>query len=220
MSMWVGWFLITFCVIAGLIWRFSPLYQRFGAEALMDAAQSLSGHPWTPLAVIGIYAVGGLVLFVHVILLWTTVFVFDPWHALLYTELGTFASGITVYWIGRLVQPDLARRIAGSYLEKVSLALGRKGKQTLILLHWFPICPFSLLNFIAGAAHISFRDFLIGTLIGCTPGLLILSFYGSAVRHLAQGHHWMKSIPLILIGAVLCALFWMLRKKFKKESQG
>jgi len=211
----IAWFLIGFCVIAGVIWRWTPFHQRWGSHQLMHLAQSLDGHPWTPLAIMGIFMAGGLVLFVHAILLWTTVFVFDPWHALLYCELGTLASGCLTYGLGRIIRPELAQRIAGSYFEKVSHRLGHKGKQTLIIMHWFPICPFSILNFVAGATQVSFIDFLIGTLVGCTPGLLIISFYGGALRQWAHGQHWLDVFPLILAGTLLITLFWFFQRRFK-----
>jgi phospholipase D1/2 len=169
----------------------------------MQGAEALRGHAWAPLAIAGIYMAGGLILFVHAVLLWATVLVFDPWHAFLYCEIGTLASGLTTYGLGRIARPEVVHKIAGSYLGKVSEALGRKGKRTLILLHWFPICPFSILNFLAGATHITFKDFLVGTFVGCTPGLLLIAFFGRTIRQILQQQHWLEIIPLVLCVLVL-----------------
>jgi uncharacterized membrane protein YdjX (TVP38/TMEM64 family) len=50
-----------------------------------------------------------------------------------------------------------------------------------------PIAPFTIINLIAGASHISFRDFVLGTIIGMAPGTLILVVFvdriAAAVRH-------------------------------------
>ncbi len=180
------------------LWRFTSLRGTLTLTTLIAHGRALQTHAWAPLAMMGIFMAGGLVLFFHAVLLWTTVFIFDPWHAFLYTELGTMASALTVYGLGRIVRPDVVERIAGSYLDRVSKALAKKGKLTLMVLHWFPICPFSILNFISGATHISLDDFVIGTLVGCTPGLLILVFFGHEINAALQAHRWLHMLPWLI----------------------
>ena len=62
-----------------------------------------------------------------------------------------------------------------------------------------PIAPFTLVNLAAGASGIRFVDFLVGTLIGMLPGLVLLSVMGDRIiRILAE-----PSVGDILI-LVLC----------------
>ncbi len=206
----VAFILFVLSIGLGLLWRFSSLHDRFSLDQLAQWGSHLVGHPWAPFAIMGIYALGGLILFFHAVLLWTTVFLFDPWHAVWYCELGTMASGLTMYGLGRLARPEVVKRIAGSYLDDVSQALGRKGKLTLMVLHWFPICPFSILNFISGATRIGFLDFIVGTFIGCTPGILLIAFFGHQIVHIVSHDHWFELIPIaaaiIIVAVVLRAL--------------
>lgn len=195
---WFALGVIVLSIILGVIWRWTPLYDRYGTDRMLEIIQGLPGHWWTWLAIMGIYILGGLVLFMHAVLLWTTVFVFDPWHAFLYAELGTLASGVVTYGLGRIARPEFVRWIAGSYLGRVSEALGKRGIRTLLILHWFPICPYSILNFLSGATHVSFSAFLIGTIGGCTPGILLICFFGNAIRRLLSGHHWLEAIPVLI----------------------
>jgi phospholipase D1/2 len=172
--------------LLGCIWRFTRLHHRLGFATLLGWGEAVQGHPWTPVVVIGVFIVGGLLFFFHALLLWVTVFSFDPPHAALYCFAGSLASATTLYWLGRVLRRDVVARIAGSYTEEVSKALGRKGILSLFLLHVFPICPFSVLNLLAGATHISFRDFVIGTIIGMAPGLAILLIFGNQFLHLLK----------------------------------
>ena len=215
-SFWtiIGLFLLT--TMAGVIWRFTPLHEHLDLQTLVTQGKLLQTHAWAPFAVMGIFMAGGLVLFFHAVLLWSMVFIFDPWHAFLYMELGTMASALTVYGLGRVVRPDVVERIAGSYLDKVSRALAKKGQLTLMVLHWFPICPFSILNFIAGATHINIKDFIIGTFVGCTPGLLILVFFGHQIVDMIREQHW-GNVGTILAGLVI--LFFVgrdIRRRLRK----
>ena len=46
-----------------------------------------------------------------------------------------------------------------------------------------PIAPFTVVNMVAGASHIRFRDYMIGTFIGMLPGIgMTVTF----VHHLAE----------------------------------
>jgi phospholipase D1/2 len=166
------------------------------------------GHPWTPLGVVIIFAMGGLLFFVHAILLWTTVFTFDPLHALLYCELGSLSSAIALYGLGRILKRDLIQRIAGSYMGELSQALGRQGMVSVILLHLFPICPFSILNLLSGATHIRFKDFVIGTVIGMTPGLVVLVFFGNSLLKIIEHP---KPLDILFLAAFVTAGFFVLR---------
>ena len=44
-----------------------------------------------------------------------------------------------------------------------------------------PIAPSGLVYFVAGASHIRFRDFLLGSAIGMIPGVAVLSPLGSPI---------------------------------------
>lgn len=209
--------LFAITTIIGFLWRFTPLRDQLTMKTLIAEGHALQAHLWAPFAIMAIFMAGGLIVFFHVVLLWTVVFIFDPWHALLYTELGTLASALTVYGLGRIVRPEVVERIAGSYLDKVSKALAKKGKLTLCILHWFPICPFSILNFISGATHISLEDFIIGTFVGCTPGLLILVFFGHQIVSSLQSHRWLQMLPWV-IGVI--AMGWIghyARRRWRKK---
>jgi phospholipase D1/2 len=212
--------LILMTTIGGLVWRFTPLHNHLSMQDLMEQGRALQTHACAPFVMMGVYMAGGLILFFHAVLLWTTIFIFDGWHAFLYCELGTMASALTMYGLGRVVRPEVVERIAGSYLDKVSKALAKKGKLTLMVLHWFPICPFSILNFISGATHINLEDFIVGTFVGCTPGLLILVFFGRQMIHAAQSHHAVQIIPWLGAVVGLLVLGHYVRKNLKRLKKG
>lgn len=178
-----------------------------------------AGHPWTPFAILGIYVLGGITFLSHAILLWATVLVFDPWHSILYAGLGTYASGLTVYAMGRTLRPGVLKWLTGSYLGRLNKNLASHGLRTLILFHWFPICPFSVLNFLAGATHISLRDFVLGTVIGSTPGIIVISFFGHQIRDIVQHQQWLRMVPVACAGIGVVLFLRWLRPKLLPENK-
>jgi phospholipase D1/2 len=191
--------------LLGCAWRFTGLHERFGFATLIGWGQSLQGHPWTLFAVILVYIFAGLIFFAHALLLWVTIFSFDLHHAMLYSSLGSMASAMTLYGLGRVLRKDVVARLAGSYVGEVSRALGRKGILSLFLLHIFPVCPFSVLNLLAGATHIKLRDFLLGTLLGMLPGLMLLWFFGEQFIEIIRKPH-LKS-GMVLLGFIGVGVF-------------
>jgi uncharacterized membrane protein YdjX (TVP38/TMEM64 family) len=47
-----------------------------------------------------------------------------------------------------------------------------------------PVAPFTVVNLVAGASDIRFRDFLLGTIIGLLPGLIALTLLGYQISEL------------------------------------
>jgi len=198
----------------GSFWRLTSWHHRLDLQAFLHWGKIIQGHPWTPVVIVAVFIVGGLVFFVHAILLWATVFTFDTRHALIYCEMGSFASALVVYGIGRVLRQDVVARIAGSYVDKVSRALAQKGILSLVLLHLFPICPFSMLNLLAGVTHIRFKDFLIGTFLGMTPGVIVLCLFGNRLLKVLEQPRWPDIAGLAAFILLSIWVFRMLRERW------
>ena len=102
-----------------------------------------------------------------------TVVIFQSISGCLYALLGAFCAAVATYGAGYALGRDAIRRLAGSRINRVSRYLGRRGLLTMILVRLVPIAPFTLVNVVAGASHIRFRDFVLGSLIGMAPGVFL-----------------------------------------------
>ena len=69
------------------------------------------------------------------------------------------------------------RRLAGQRVNDLSRRLARRGLITIAFVRMLPIAPFSIVNVVAGASHIRWSDFLLGTLIGLVPGVVTMTFF-------------------------------------------
>jgi uncharacterized membrane protein YdjX (TVP38/TMEM64 family) len=66
-----------------------------------------------------------------------------------------------------------------------------------------PLAPFAVVNVVAGAIHLRFRDFMIGSALGILPGTLVATVFGD---QLVSGLKDPRSINLWLVGALVIAL--------------
>jgi phospholipase D1/2 len=69
-----------------------------------------------------------------------------------------------------------------------------------------PIAPYTVVNIVAGAFHIRFRDFIFGTILGMAPGILAITVFERqlevAIREPGAG-------SLGLLAAVVAAIVVM-----------
>jgi uncharacterized membrane protein YdjX (TVP38/TMEM64 family) len=96
-------------------------------------------------------------------------------------------SAVVTYGLGHQLGRHTVRRLAGSRLDRISRRLAQRGVLTVIAVRVLPVAPFTIVNMVAGASHISFRDFFIGTIIGEVPGLIAMAAFfdeaWAAIRH-------------------------------------
>jgi phosphatidylserine/phosphatidylglycerophosphate/cardiolipin synthase-like enzyme/uncharacterized membrane protein YdjX (TVP38/TMEM64 family) len=180
--------LILFALAAlALAWRYTPLREWINVESLVHWSDRFEASPFAPLIVIGGFVLGGLLVMPVTMLIAATGIVFGPWLGMLYSLLGATLSAVFVYGIGREVGRDAVRRVAGRRINDLSRRIAKRGLLAMLFVRIVPVAPFSIINLVAGASHLGFRDFLIGTILGLLPGTILISFFVdrivAAVRH-------------------------------------
>lgn len=162
-------------VLSGLAaaWRWTPLHGWLDLATLVPVVESFTQAAWAPLAVIAIYVIAGLVVFPVMLLIGVTGIVFGPLAGGIYALLGALASAAASYWLGRIIGRETVRRLAGPRLNRLTRQLARRGLVAMSLVRVVPLAPFTIVNLVAGASLIGFRDFMLGTVVGMTPGITV-----------------------------------------------
>ncbi|MBA2252305.1 MAG: VTT domain-containing protein [Nitrospirales bacterium] len=172
-------------------WRWTSLRDCLDIPALVAYLQTFNDSSFGPFLAIGAFVLGGVVVAPVTVLIAVSVLTFGPLFGFLYSFTGMTLSALLTFGIGHLLGHEAVRRLAGSRLNKISQRLAQRGVLAIIAVRIIPVAPFSLINLVAGASHIRFRHFLIGTLIGELPGLLAISIFvdqiGEAIRHPGPG---------------------------------
>jgi len=64
--------------------------------------------------------------------------------------------------------------------------------------------PYGLVNFAAGLTSVSFKDYLLGTILGTVPSVLPFVLLGSSgIRAIKTGNFWPLLLALALTGIVV-----------------
>lgn len=175
---WVALLIVLGLTALILVWRHSPLQEWVDPQVFARLAEGVREAPWTPLIVLVTYVVLGMIAFPVTVLIAATAAVFGPWLGFVYALSGSILSAYAAYGVGRLAGRDLVRRYAGRTVNRLSRRIARHGILTVVVLRVAPVAPFTLINLIAGASRVKAVDFLAGTLIGMTPGIIVMTVFG------------------------------------------
>jgi len=200
-----GVIILTLLLGLGAAWCWTPLKHWLELETIVQWGTYISEYRLAPLFVIVAYTLGGLVVFPVTLLVVATAIAFQPLTAFTYSLAGCIASAMVLFWVGHVVGKETVRKIAGKRLDSLSHQLSCQGLITIITIRVFPIGPYSVVNFVAGASHIKFRDYVIGTVIGLIPGILAITMLGDSLGD-AIRHPGPKSIA-VLAALVLVIIF-------------
>jgi phospholipase D1/2 len=212
--------ILALLVAATAAWRWTPLGEWIDIDTVTAAVEAVSNSPLAPLLVVGIYVVAGLFVFPVTVLIAATAFTFGPIAAFLYSLAGCLASGATTYGIGRLLGRDAIARIASPRFNRLSRVLVRRGLLTIVTVRIVPIAPYTVVNVAAGAFHIRFRDFGLGTALGLAPGILAITVFAESLeRTLTDPGPVNFAILAAVLLAIAGAAFW-LRRRLMSMAEG
>ena len=194
-------------------WQFSPLHDWLKVQALVNLGDRIEDMSLAPVVVLGAYVIAGLLVLPVMLVITVTGIVFGPLVGGIYALAGSLLSGAVTYAIGRRLGRETVRRLAGKRLNAITRGLAKRGLLTIILVRVVPVAPYTIVNVVAGASHIGWRDFLVGTALGMLPGIaatvLFVDRLIDAVRHPGP-----KTIALLaLIAAALIALALLVHRR-------
>ncbi len=107
-----------------------------------------------------------------------TYVLFEPLESMTYALSGSLLSASVTYGLGELLGRNVVRKLAGNRLNRLSQKIAEQGILAMTALRIVPIAPFTIINLAAGASHIRFKDYLIGTFLGMFPGIFMGSILG------------------------------------------
>ena len=132
-----------------------------------------------------------------VLLIAATGVAFGPILGPLYAMAGCLASGSLGFAIGRWLGQQRVEQLGGGRVARVSRVLKRNGTLAVFLVRKVPV-PFMLTNIVVGASSVSYRDFLIGTLLGMGGFVVALAGFGYELTQAVR-----NPSPKTLIAAAL-----------------
>jgi phosphatidylserine/phosphatidylglycerophosphate/cardiolipin synthase-like enzyme/uncharacterized membrane protein YdjX (TVP38/TMEM64 family) len=203
----------------GAIWRLTPLREYLDIEKMAAMGRVLRGNPAAPLLVLLGYLVGALILFPITLLLTATALIFDPVRGLIYSLVGALSGAALTFWIGRLLARTGVRWLAGPRVARIRRQLQRRGLIAIVAARLLPVGNFSLINMVAGALRVRFRDYMLGNILGLLPGILGLTLFADRLGTTLRNPKPRNLVALALVVVAIMALLGWLRRRLERSTR-
>jgi len=187
--------------IAAAAWYMGPFRQWVDHGRLLAVALQLRQDPAAAFYVVAVYIIGGLLSFPIVILIPATAVIFGILPGACYAAMGLMVNALLLYGIGHVLGHDAVHRLAGSRMHCISVYLAKQGLLTIAVLRLLPVAPYSIVNLAAGASHIGLRAYILGTILGLLPAIVIMSIVGNG---LTSAPVWALSGNMACLMAIAC----------------
>ena len=190
--------------------------EKFEPMQLLKTLRNVADHPLAPLAVLPAFIAGSLLIAPVIGMIALCALLFDPWTASASALAGTLAATIVNHWLGSRFHSTLMRKVPDSITEKISSIASSSDVWTLAGLRLVPIAPFTFVNLVVGASGIGLRQFVLGTLIAMTPGIVLISLSVDRARAALAGEPIFE--PWIVAGIAGAGIATIGLRMWKKKA--
>jgi phosphatidylserine/phosphatidylglycerophosphate/cardiolipin synthase-like enzyme/uncharacterized membrane protein YdjX (TVP38/TMEM64 family) len=187
------------------------------ADVLRFAAQNRPS--WLGLSsVVAAFCLATL-LFVPInIMIAATGALFGPLLGLGYALAGALAAAGLSFGFGRALGRDWLRRIASRRINAINKRLNQHGLLAMTVLRLLPIAPFTVVNLAAGASEIRTRDYLLGSLFGMAPGIVLMTVFGDRLGAWLRHPDIANLAVVVVVAALALLLTWALRRWSRRRT--
>lgn len=172
-----GWLFLAGLAAVAAFWVFLGVQGTEGDVRpgdLLSDLRELSSHWLAPVIAIPAFVAGSLVVAPVTGMIAVCALLFDPWVASIVAIAGVLAATAVNHWIGRHFGRFITERVPPRVAERIERVAGSSDIWSLAGLRLIPVAPFTIVNVVVGVSGVSLRDFLVGTLISMSPGIVLI----------------------------------------------
>lgn len=169
---------------------------------------------WAPVTYVVIYVIATILVLPSTALNLTGGAIFGPWLGTCWTSIGAIVAAIAAFIFARTIGHDaVAKRLAGRW-QAIDAEIRQGGVYYMFAIRLLPIMPYGLVNFAAGLSSVSFKDYLIGTILGTIPSVLPFVLLGSSgLKAIRTGEVMPLVGALALLGMLVAGSTWYRRRR-------
>ena len=158
------------------------IYTRQNNIALNEIPRLLETIISMPLFFVTFYALRPILFFPASILTIAGGAIFGP-IGVLYTVIGSNASAMLAFFIGRFFGGSLIDEEADGIIQRYSRRLRDNSFETILIMR-FIYLPYDLVNYLGGLLRVDWKAFLLATAVGAIPGTIFFTLAGASFENL------------------------------------
>ena len=138
--------------------------------------------------------------------------IFGPFVGLALSMFSSFIAASIAFYLARFFGKPFVDKLIGEKTLKLDDNIEKNGFIIMLLMRLSIVFPFDPLCYASGLTKIKYRDFILGTMLGILPEMLVYSFMGKNISH-----PFSKVFILPILFVMLLALIsYYVYKKYKK----
>lgn len=211
--MWIAAAILLLLFAGAAAWKWTPLADLIDVGYLTRWAGAWRESPARYFYLLAAYIVGSLLLVPITLLILVTAIVFGPLLGSVYALVGSLAGAFVTYAIGYLLGKEFVQKIAGPRWRMVEEKIDQTGIVAVATARLLPVAPFTVVNVVSGAFKVPLRDYVIGSILGLAPGILVTNLFAhqfeSAIRNPGIGTF---VLLIVLIAVSVLGAIWLKRR--------
>jgi uncharacterized membrane protein YdjX (TVP38/TMEM64 family) len=168
---------------------------------------------WAPIIYVLLYTIGTILLLPSTPLNLSGGALFGIWWGTFWTALAAIIAAIVSFYYGRTIGRDWVQSKFGDRIKTLDAEIQQGGVFYLFAIRLLPIIPYGIVNFVAGLTSITFKDYVIGTVLGTVPGILPFVMIGAGIQAISQGDLLPLMIAFALVGILVFGATWYRRHR-------
>ncbi len=204
-------FVLLALISLAIAWTWSPLRNWLDVSKIV-AGLELFGQSFGPFAATVGFAFALVLAIPLTFLTLVTLVAFGPAKGFFIAIIGAAVGALVTFLVGKMLGHEIVIRLGGAKVVQISEQLADRGILAVFALRLVPIAPFAIVNMVAGATHIRLRDMLIGTVLGMTPGTLIMMLFIEQIIDAIKRPSVATALLLAFMVLLIIGGIWGLRK--------
>jgi uncharacterized membrane protein YdjX (TVP38/TMEM64 family) len=195
----------------GLIFVFGAQVLGFSGEATVERWMGAASGPLALPIAVAAFAGLAFVGVPQFMLIAAAVVAFGGWTGFVYSWVGTMASSLVGFYLGRAAGARALERFSGAGVKRFMEHVGRNGFLASLIVRLVPSAPFIVVNMAAGVTPMRAADFALGTAVGIVPKIALTAFAGASIARAMRGEVGRDLIWLAVVVAAWIAVGWAAR---------
>lgn len=198
-------------------WWYTRANNLSAIEMMRNVIEFLAGNPLSFFLYVLLYMIRPLFLFPATFVTMAAGYLYGPAVGIAYAIIASNLSSMVAYLIGRYFGSDLIDQFRKHDLvNRYAQRLRRNSFETSLTLR-FLFLPYDLVSYFSGFLKISWRGFLLATILGSIPGTISFSLIGAALEGDFAAPTETININLLIVSAMMFALSIGLARWFRNH---
>ncbi len=207
-------FLVLVLIVGTVIWHVPPFNRYTSPEYLKSLFVLIENRHYFWAIVLGIYVVAGIIMFPITVLTTVVALLVGIEKGLLLALTGCTLSAAVTFILVRIAGEKTKRYLRSKRrVQKINRLITEQGISSVMILRMVPI-GYTLVSVTAALSDIKFIPYMIGSIIGVFPDLILCIILAGSIHNIILGEGNKYIYVIVGAGIFFIALWSFLVKKF------